>query len=53
LKFGITVLDCTCLGRAETIGRPVGNRKFLDGIERKTRRVLKPAKRGPKPAGDD
>jgi len=37
------------LRRAETIGRPIGGRKFLDALERKTRRVLKPAKRGPKP----
>jgi putative transposase len=37
------------LRSAETIGRPLGNRKFLDTLERKTRRVLKPAKRGPKP----
>ena len=34
---------------AETIGRPLGSRKFLDTLERKTRRVLSPAKRGPKP----
>jgi putative transposase len=34
---------------AESIGRPLGNRKFLDTLERTTRRVLKPAKRGPKP----
>src|SRR5690349_15979987 len=34
---------------AETIGRPLGNGKFLDAIERKTKRILKPAKRGPKP----
>ncbi len=33
---------------AETIGRPLGNAKFLDALERKTRRVLKPGKRGPK-----
>jgi putative transposase len=37
------------LRRAETIGRPLGNRTFVDAIERKTRRVLKPAKRSPKP----
>ena len=37
------------LRRAETIGRPLGDRKFLDAAERKTRRVLRPAKRGPKP----
>ena len=38
---------------AESTGRPVGNRKFLDALERKTRRVLKPAKRGPKPRDED
>ena len=37
------------LRNAESIGRPLGNRKFLDRLERKTRRVLRPAKRGPKP----
>jgi putative transposase len=37
------------LRRAETIGRPLGNRKFLDTIERTTRRLLRPARRGPKP----
>jgi putative transposase len=34
---------------AETIGRPLGSSRFLDALERKTRRVLKPGKRGPKP----
>jgi putative transposase len=34
---------------AETIGRPLGPRKFLDMLERKTKRVLEPGKRGPKP----
>ncbi|HXI07490.1 MAG: hypothetical protein ACRC1G_18140 [Bradyrhizobium sp.] len=34
---------------AESVGRPLGDCKFLDTIERKTQRVLKPAKRGPKP----
>jgi putative transposase len=34
---------------AESIGRPLGHRKFLNMLERKTKRVLKPAKRGPKP----
>jgi putative transposase len=38
---------------AETIGRPLGRRKFLDTLERKTRRVLSPAKRGPKPHRED
>jgi hypothetical protein len=37
------------LRAAENIGRPLGTGKFIDAIERKTRRVLKPAKRGPKP----
>ena len=37
------------LRRAESIGRPLGNRKFLDTIERTTQRLLRPARRGPKP----
>jgi putative transposase len=37
------------LRRAETVGRPLGERRFLTAIERATRRVLAPAKRGPKP----
>jgi len=37
---------------AESIGRPLGDRRFLDTIERKTQRVLKPAKRGRKPRGE-
>ena len=40
------------LRRAESIGRPIGNRKFLDTVERKTRRVLRPTKPGPKPRDD-
>jgi putative transposase len=38
------------LRAAESIGRPLGNDRFLSRIERRTGRVLKPAKRGPKPA---
>jgi putative transposase len=38
------------LRRAETIGRPVGDDAFLAKLERLTKRILKPAKRGPKPA---
>jgi putative transposase len=34
----------------ETIGRPLGDQKFLEKLERKTGRDLAPAKRGPKPA---
>ncbi len=37
------------LRRAETIGRPIGSGKFLAALERKTRRVLKAGKPGPKP----
>lgn len=38
------------LRAAESIGRPLGGNPFLARIERQTGRVLKPAKRGPKPA---
>jgi putative transposase len=38
------------LRRAETIGRPLGSAAFLEKLERKLGRPLKPAKRGPKPA---
>ena len=38
------------LRRAETIGRPLGSPTFLDRLERKLGRALKPAKRGPKPS---
>ena len=38
------------LRRAETIGRPLGSPTFLDKLERKLGRALKPAKRGPKPS---
>ena len=37
------------LRAAESIGRPLGDDRFLSRIERRTKRVLKPAKRGPKP----
>jgi putative transposase len=36
------------LRRAETIGRPLGDVKFLDRLERKLDRPLKALKRGPK-----
>ncbi len=36
------------LRKAETIGRPLGNKTFLDTIEATTGRDIKPAKRGPK-----
>jgi putative transposase len=37
------------LRQAETIGRPLGAEKFIARLERKSGRLLKPAKRGPKP----
>jgi putative transposase len=41
------------LRAAESIGRPLGDDRFLSRIERLTRRRLKPARRGPKPADGD
>jgi putative transposase len=41
------------LRAAESIGRPLGSDRFVARIERQTGRVLKPAKRGPKPAEPD
>jgi putative transposase len=41
------------LRAAESIGRPIGNDRFLARIERQTGRVLKPGKRGPKPSEPD
>jgi putative transposase len=38
------------LRAAESIGRPLGNDRFLAGIERLTGRSFKPGKRGPKPS---
>ena len=35
---------------AESIGRPLGDERFLARLERKTGRILKPGKRGPKPS---
>jgi putative transposase len=40
------------LRAAESIGRPLGNDRFLARIERLTARSLRPGKRGPKPAGE-
>lgn len=37
------------LRSAESIGRPLGDDRFLARIERQTKRVLRPGKRGPKP----
>src|SRR5258708_569666 len=38
------------LRAAESVGRPLGDDRFLARLERLTRRSLKPGKRGPKPA---
>ncbi|MET4115099.1 putative transposase [Bradyrhizobium sp. JR4.1] len=38
------------LRSAESIGRPLGDDRFMARVERQTGRVLKPAKRGPKPS---
>jgi putative transposase len=40
------------LRSAESVGRPLGDDRFLARIERQTGRVLKPAKRGPKPSAE-
>jgi putative transposase len=39
------------LRAAESVGRPLGNDRFLARIERLTGRDVKPGKRGPKPLG--
>jgi putative transposase len=39
------------LRAAESVGRLLGNDRFLSRIERRTGRELKPGKRGPKPPG--
>ena len=40
------------LRAAESIGRPLGNKRFVGRLERLTGRALKPGKRGPKPNED-
>ena len=40
------------LRAAESVGRPLGDDRFLARLERRTGRALKPAKRGRKPAKD-
>jgi putative transposase len=37
------------LRRAETIRRPLGDAAFVEALERRTGRTLRPARRGPKP----
>jgi len=41
------------LRAAESIGRPLGDDRFLARLERSTGRPLKPGKRGPKPSGPE
>jgi putative transposase len=41
------------LRAAESIGRPLGDDRFLARLERRTGRALKPAKRGPKPSAPE
>ncbi|WP_409191587.1 hypothetical protein [Bradyrhizobium sp. RDM4] len=41
------------LRAAESIGRPLGDSRFIARIERQTGRLLKPAKRGPKPSAPE
>ena len=41
------------LRAAESIGRPLGDNRFLARIERSTGRRLKPGKRGPKPSAPE
>jgi len=39
------------LRRAESIGRPLGDDRFIARLEALTRRTLRPGKPGPKPSG--
>jgi putative transposase len=41
------------LRAAESIGRPLGDDRFLARLQRLTGRMLKPGKRGPKPSGPE
>ena len=41
------------LRAAESIGRPLGDTRFLASLERRTGRSLRPGKRGPKPSGSE
>ena len=43
----------TKLRQAESIGRPLGDGAFMRKVERTTKRILRPAKRGPKPKAPD
>jgi putative transposase len=41
------------LRAAETIGRPLGDDRFLARVEKRTGRILKAGKRGPKPSAPE
>ncbi len=48
--------DGEAVGRlraAATIGRPLGSEAFIARLEKRSRRTLRPAKRGPKPRHDE
>ena len=45
-KYDLSVFER--LRQAESVGRPLGGKAFLDELETQTGRVLKPAKRGPR-----
>ncbi len=50
MPHGAPVADAfSRLRAAETIGRPLGDARFLARIERLTKRRLRPRKRDPKP----
>jgi putative transposase len=51
LKEGADETLIARLRAAETIGRPLGNAKFIKRLETRTGRRLAPQKRGPKPRG--
>ena len=51
LRGGESEMDALVVREDETTGRPRGDERFMKKLERKTGRVLRPAKRGPKPRG--
>lgn len=42
-------MSYAALRKAESVGRPIGSAQWLDDMEMRTGKKLKPAKRGPKP----
>jgi putative transposase len=45
-------MSYAALRKAESVGRPVGSKEWLEDMEAQTGLVLAPAKRGPKPRKD-